>query len=170
MTVGEHARVKIFGTHVPETPSSADSHIAAKEPIALTHTGAASGIRPLKDGQLVFTRSTLTSPNDVFVLSPTGSNLIDGVKERQLTSFSKHLLEKKSLHGGEEIWWDGAKQKIQGWVVTPPGFKKGDSHKWPVVMLIHGELDRPTYHAWYIISCRRTARCMGRPMVDALES
>jgi dipeptidyl aminopeptidase/acylaminoacyl peptidase len=139
MAAGENARVKVFGIEVPATPKDSASNAVYAEPKALTENGAVSGVHPLKDGRLVFTRSTLTSPNEVFLLSHSGHSLLEGAKERQLTAFSEQGLKDKHLDKGTELWWDGAKQKIQGWVLTPPGFKKGDDKKWPVVMLIHGK-------------------------------
>jgi dipeptidyl aminopeptidase/acylaminoacyl peptidase len=140
MAAGEHARVKVFGVEVPATPKDSSVDAVHATPKALTENGAASGVHPLKDGRLVFTRSTLTSPNEVFLLSSSGHSLLEGAKERQLTAFSESGLKEKHLDKGTDLWWDGAKQKIQGWVVTPPGFKKGEKASYPVVMLIHGKV------------------------------
>jgi dipeptidyl aminopeptidase/acylaminoacyl peptidase len=139
LAVGEHARVKVFGVEVPATPKDPALNTVYTEPEALTESGAVSSVHPLKDGRLVFTRSSFTNPNEVFLLSPSDHSLFEGAKELQLTAFSERGLKDKHLDKGTELWWDGAKQKIQGWVLTPPGFQKGDNKKWPVVMVIHGK-------------------------------
>ncbi|TFY59295.1 hypothetical protein EVJ58_g5864, partial [Rhodofomes roseus] len=68
-TAGDIARIKVFALPVPPTPSesSADPSLPAayREPIELTSSGAASGVQVLPNDRLLFTRSSLTSPNDV---------------------------------------------------------------------------------------------------------
>jgi len=149
LTAGDHARIKAFAIPLPSTPSSSDVKPELTDlhhhPKALTHTGAVSGIQPLEDGRLLFTRSSLTAPNDVFVLrglpssssTPSFENL--KVKIDQLTRFTADALGSKGLHGGEEVWFEGAEgKKIQGWVIKPPGFKDGEKKKWPIILFIHG--------------------------------
>lgn len=99
-----------------------------------------SGIQPLPNGRLLFTRSSLTSPNDVFVIRGLSESDVDVSKTKieQLTKFTEDALKSKTLNPGEEFWFDGAEKKIQGWIVTPPGFKKGEKKAYPIVLLIHG--------------------------------
>jgi dipeptidyl aminopeptidase/acylaminoacyl peptidase len=128
----------VFVIPVPETPSesSTDPKLDAKykEPKQLTTSGAVSGLQPLKDGRLVFSKNSLTTPNDVYILESGSDRLSAGeVTERQLTRFAEKGLEGKKLTPGEDVWFEGAKgRKVQGWIVTPPGFKKGDTKKYPV--------------------------------------
>lgn len=96
----------------------------------------------LPNGRLLFTRSSLTSPNDVYVLrglervTPAGA---EKPRLEQLTRFAADALEGKSLDPGEDFWFEGAEgRKVHGWLLKPPGFKKGDKKKWPIVVLIHG--------------------------------
>ncbi|KAH8104705.1 alpha/beta-hydrolase [Cristinia sonorae] len=149
-------RVKVFALPIPETPSSSTTHPEFAPqydtPSAITHTGAASGVQALSNGRVLFTRSSLTSPNDVYIISNTDSvnfhtsspteiaaQIEKHVKIEQLTKFSAADLKGKSLSEGEEFYFEGAEgKKVQGWVNTPPGFKKGDKKKWPVILLIHG--------------------------------
>lgn len=159
MTAGDLARVKIFAIQVPETPSSSSAtepDFSKKTPVALTHTGAAQGIQVLSDGRLLFTRSTLASPNDVFVIHglsfatssaffQNASDSASKLKIEQLTKFTEDALDGKGLSAGEDFWFDGAEKKIHGFVVKPPGFKeakgeheKENKKKWPVLLLIHG--------------------------------
>ena len=85
----------------------------------------------------MFTRSSLTSPNEVFVLrglNESGKPAVD-----QLTKLAAAGLKGKSLDTGEDIWFEGAEGKqVHGWAIKPPGFKKGDQKKWPILLLIHG--------------------------------
>ncbi|KAI0822032.1 alpha/beta-hydrolase [Trametes gibbosa] len=141
LTAGDIARIKIFSLPVPATPSSNTTDPELPEvyrnPREITSTGAVSGIQPLPNGRLVFTRSSLTSPNDVFVLrelDDSGEPKVD-----QVTRFAAAGLKGKSLHEGEDFWFEGAEGKtIHGWLLKPPGFKQGESKKWPVLLLIHG--------------------------------
>ena len=135
--------MKVFQIPVPTTPSASATHpdLASihHKPTALTHSGAVSAIQPLPNGRLLFTRSSLTSPNDVFVLSGlSDSATAESVKVEQLTKFTADALKGKTLSPGEDFYFEGAEQKIHGWIVTPPGFKKGDKKKWPILLLIHG--------------------------------
>lgn len=144
LTAGDNARIKVFGIPVPPTPSQSTTNPDFEQkysiPQALTHTGAASAIQPLSGGRLLFSRSSLTSPNDVFVIRGLSETEIDAskIKVDQLTNFTEDALSGKGLDAGEDFWFDGAEHKIQGWIVKPPGFKKGEQKKYPIVLLIHG--------------------------------
>ncbi|KAI0775548.1 alpha/beta-hydrolase [Trametes elegans] len=140
-TAGDIARIKIFSLPVPDTPASSttdpDLPPTFRNPREITSSGAVSDIQPLSNGRLVFTRSSLTSPNDVFVLR----DLDEGGTPRvdQLTRFAAAGLKGKSLAPGEDFWFEGAEgKKIHGWVIKPPGFKEGEKKKWPILLIIHG--------------------------------
>lgn len=141
ITAGDIARIKIFSLPVPDTPSASTTDPKLPEiyssPREITSTGAASGVQPLSNGRLVFTRSSLTSPNDVFVLrelNESGKPKVD-----QLTNFAAAGLKGKSLAAGEDFFFEGAEgKKIHGWVIKPPGFKEGEKKKWPILLAIHG--------------------------------
>ncbi len=140
-TAEDIARIKIFSLPVPPTPDSStvDPEFSEefRKPRELTSTGAVTEIQPLSDGRLVFTRSSLTSPNDVFIirgLNESGKPTVD-----QLTKFSTEGLKGKSLDSGEDFWFEGAEgKKIHGWAIKPPGFKKGEKKQWPILLAIHG--------------------------------
>ena len=119
--------------------------------MSFTSTGAASGIQALTNGRLLIALSSLTTPNDAFILSGLDSlNLRAPKKEvtaqiqqnvsiTQLTKFSVDALQGKNLVAGDEFWFEGAEGKqVQGWIVKPPGFQDSDVKKWPVAFLIHG--------------------------------
>ncbi|KAH9932677.1 alpha/beta-hydrolase [Epithele typhae] len=141
VTAGDHARIKIFSLPVPPTPSAstATPSLSAEfsAPRALTTAGAASAVQPLPNGRLLLTRSSLTSPNDVFVLrglDSAGAPAVD-----QLTRFAAPAMKGKALAEGEDFWFTGAEgRKVHGWKIKPPGFKEGEAKKWPILLLIHG--------------------------------
>jgi dipeptidyl aminopeptidase/acylaminoacyl peptidase len=175
-TVGDHAKVKIFVLPVPETPSSSSTgsklDASYKEPKVLTHIGAASGLQPLKDGRLVFSHNSLTKPNDVFILEASSGKLSSGKTTiRQITEFTAKKLEGKKLSPGEEVWFEGANgRQVQGWIVTPPGFKKGEEKKWPVSRAMTIQLYPVAQHlAGCYAHPRWPSGCMGGPVVDSLE-
>jgi dipeptidyl aminopeptidase/acylaminoacyl peptidase len=56
---------------------------------------------------------------------------------RQLTDVNGDILAGKKLGETQEIWFTGADGwKVQGWVVTPPGFDP--TRKYPLMLTIHG--------------------------------
>ncbi|OJA17237.1 hypothetical protein AZE42_00166 [Rhizopogon vesiculosus] len=155
---GDHARVKLFALAVPPTPTS--STALTTRPTALTSTGSLSGIRPISGGRVVFARSSLTSPNEAYMLS--GLDVVEralvagtDVQESattltRLTSFSAPGLQGKSLSPGEDFWFKGTAegQDMHGYVLTPPGFERGAKGKWPAVMLIHGGPESAWFDQW----------------------
>ncbi|KAF5360440.1 hypothetical protein D9756_004707 [Leucocoprinus leucothites] len=154
-TAGDQARVKIYYLPVPPTPSHSTTDPqfdkVYTEPFELTSTGAVSSIHTLYTGRLLFTRSSLTSPNDVFLIQHLPRYLSDytdpksaeGRKRegdiQQVTRFTEAKLAEKKLSPGEEFHFTGANnKKIQGWALKPRGWEEGQKKKYPVVLLIHG--------------------------------
>ncbi|KAI0702288.1 Alpha/Beta hydrolase protein [Cytidiella melzeri] len=143
VVAGEHARSKIFAILLPDYPSSSVTESPLSDihhkPHALTHNGTASAIQSLSDGRLLFTQSSFTGPNDVYVIRGLSEEDVTApVKIDQLTQFTAEALKGKDLQTAEEVWFDGVDQKIHGWVHKPPGFKKGEKKKWPLLFWIHG--------------------------------
>lgn len=155
MLAEDIARAKIFTLPIPPTPSESTAHPKLTSPynvpIALTDTHAASGLQVLSGGRLLFALSSLTSPNDAYVLGnlqlveadikKNASNVVKA-ELAQITKFSAASLQGKHLHPGEDFWFKGAEHNIHGWILTPPGYKHTDVKKWPVVLLIHGGRSR----------------------------
>ena len=153
LTAGDHARVKVWALPVPPTPSQSTINPSLDgkytTPFALTHGRAASGLQTLSGGKIVFSLSSFTSPNDVFlirnldvveeaILSGNAGSIKD-VKINRITHFSDEDLKDKDLAEGESFYFKGALDKdVQGWALKPKGWKEGDKKKWPVVLLIHG--------------------------------
>jgi hypothetical protein len=85
-------------------------------------------------GRLLFSSSSLTSPNDVDLIQHLPRYLSDltlsseGVARSlkgdilKLSSFTEAALRKKWLHPGEEFYFSGANDKrIHGWAFKPRG-------------------------------------------------
>ncbi|KAJ7134758.1 Alpha/Beta hydrolase protein [Mycena epipterygia] len=153
LTAQDHGRTKIFALPIPPTPAASTTHpvLAQKfhSPVALTHTGAASGIQPLPSGRLLFSKSSFASPNDVHLIhnltnferdiTASKQSLEFRGKIHQITRLTADALTGKDLDEGEEFWFKGALNKdVQGWLFKPKGWNKKDKKKWPVIMVVHG--------------------------------
>ena len=148
LTVGDQARVKIFLLPVPlelQSNSALPSHFTT--PVELTSSGAASALQPLSNGRLLFTLSSFTSPNNVYILRGLDTFEANSDKQPgpfkgridQLTYFSEDSLRGKNLDAGEDFWFKGANDKdIHGWILKPRGWKAGETKKWAPLLLIHG--------------------------------
>lgn len=82
--------------------------------------------------KLVFTRSSMTQPSEVFTLR------LENMNEKQITNTNSELLSKRQLVEGEDVYSkspaDGA--SVHSILVKPIGFEAGK--KYPMVVLIHG--------------------------------
>ncbi|KAJ7928032.1 alpha/beta-hydrolase [Mycena leptocephala] len=126
LTAGDHAKIKVYVLPIPPTPEASTT-----DP-----SGAASGIQTLPNGRLLFSRSSFTSPNDVYLIrdlktfeddiQASETTLEFKGKIEQVTRFTADALESKDLDQGEEFWFKGALERI-----------KDDKKKWPIVLLIH---------------------------------
>lgn len=168
-TAGDLARVKIFILPVPPTPKESSSNPGLSSyyttPVELTSSGASSDIQPLSNGRLLFTQSSFTSPNDVFLLRGLEQleEELDGQhaavyrgQAEQITRFTEETLKDKHLSEGEDFWFKGAEGKdVQGWILKPKGWKAGEKKKWPVLLLIHGgrPLIGPYFRDIELMSC-----------------
>ncbi|KAF7365063.1 Dipeptidyl-peptidase 5 [Mycena venus] len=153
LTAGDHAKIKVFVLPIPPTPEASTTHpdLAPKyaAPVPLVKTGASSGIQTLPNGRLLFSRSSFTSPNDVYLIRDLKTFEDDLVASdttlefkgsvEQITRFTADALDGKDLDKGEEFWFKGALDKdVHGWILKPKGWSKNDKKKWPTVFLIHG--------------------------------
>ncbi|QRV92327.1 Prolyl oligopeptidase family [Ceratobasidium sp. AG-Ba] len=143
-TSGHHARVLLYTIPVPPTPKTSDKHIPSVVPVALTTEHTASSPQALPGGRVSFTSSSLTHPNNVYVLSglETTGNVPPEIKITRVSNFAEAGLSDLKLTQGESFWFTGAQgKKVQGWIVRPPGADEAavkEGKKWPVVLLIHG--------------------------------
>jgi len=95
-----------------------------------------------KDGRaLVFTRTSLTMPAEVFIADADGKNV------RQVTHQNEALLAQLDLSPIEPFWFAGAgKTQVEGLMVKPPSFDA--SKKYPMLLLIHGGPQQAWTDAW----------------------
>ena len=129
-------RARVFAGH-PDTQALFFSG-KPRDPVALTSSGAASGIQALPGGRILFSRSSVRSPNDVFVIRDQSSS-VDPPVVAQITNFTAADLTRKYRAAGEEFWCKGALDRdVQGWIFKPKGFRKGGEKALPVALLIHG--------------------------------
>jgi dipeptidyl aminopeptidase/acylaminoacyl peptidase len=94
------------------------------------------------DGKtLVFTRTSLTMPAEVFAASNDGSNL------RQLTHANDAILAKVEMNAPENFWFessDGA--RIEAMMIRPPNFDA--KKKYPLLVLLHGGPETMWTNSW----------------------
>jgi dipeptidyl aminopeptidase/acylaminoacyl peptidase len=94
------------------------------------------------DGKtLVFERTSLTMPAELFVASGDGSNV------RQLTHQNDALLATLEMNAPENFWFDGAEgTKIQAMLIRPPKFDA--TKKYPLLLVLHGGPQGMSSNAW----------------------
>ena len=186
LTAGDHARSKLFVLPIPDTPDESTTHPSLPPkyftPQPLTQNGAVSAIQILSNDRLMFSRSSLQGPNDVFVIHGLQELEADFVKTQgdfkwngtpeQITRFTEKALVGKTLRPPEDFYFEGAEGKqVHGFVVKPYGWKEGDKRKWPGLLLIHGgttTLANPMY-VQYAEEVYRPSRSLERPVVHEVE-
>lgn len=84
------------------------------------------------DGKrLVFSRSSLTYPAEIFSANADGSDA------RQVTHQNDSILAPLDLPPAEPFWFDGANgTKVEGLLLKPPHFDP--ARKYPMLLLVHG--------------------------------
>jgi dipeptidyl aminopeptidase/acylaminoacyl peptidase len=97
------------------------SHLPLGGSYSVAHNGAIAYVHTLPD-----------VPGGVAVVSPGRS------EAKVLTDLNRDLLAQRTLGRTEEFWFTSSvdNRKIQGWVLTPPGFTPGK--KYPLILEIHG--------------------------------
>ena len=82
-------------------------------------------------GTLAFLRSSVVSPQEVFVSRSDGSDM------RQLSQHNLARLASVDMNPPEAFWYEGADgAKVEGMLIRPPHFDA--SKKYPLLLLIHG--------------------------------
>ncbi|THV03894.1 alpha/beta-hydrolase [Dendrothele bispora CBS 962.96] len=152
-TAGDIGKIKVYVLPLPPTPakSTTDPDLPPKyyTPVAISEDGAASSLQTLFFGKLVFSKSSFTSPNDVFFVIGLKSLENEITQSDDLVKFSgsvqqvTHLTEAglkgKHLSKGEEFWFKGANDlDVHGYALKPREWEEGQKKKYPVVLLIHG--------------------------------
>jgi dipeptidyl aminopeptidase/acylaminoacyl peptidase len=186
LTAGDHARSKLFVLPIPDTPdkSTTDPSLPPRyvTPKPLTHNGAVTALQILPQGRLIYSRSSLQGPNDVFIIrglheletdmANTQGDFKWEVTPEQITRFAEKTLAGKTLGPPEDFYFEGAEGKqVHGFVVKPYGWKEGDKKKWPGLLLIHGgmlALAKPM-NIQYTEQLYRSSRGLGRSVVNEVE-
>ncbi len=105
-----------------------DGKSAPKE---IVRGGSAHGAQTTRDGRIVYSMSTLSSPAEIHWCRGDGSS------PTRLTRFTDAALEGVRMGEVREMRLVGAKgERLQAYVVLPPGFDP--KRKWPLVHVIHG--------------------------------
>ncbi|HEX2780849.1 MAG TPA: S9 family peptidase [Gemmatimonadaceae bacterium] len=108
------------------TPRAVTSGVQAIALGSVARTGAAAG-----------TRSTPTQPGDVVRIQLAGAKGSAAGSVAQLTHVNDDLLAGVKVGAVKELWMTSTNgARVQGWIVTPPGFDA--SRKYPMIMEIHG--------------------------------
>ncbi len=121
-----------------------NSEEKAQEPVFAINVALGSKVRTIlpnsfnpefaisPDGKsLVFTRTDLTMPAELFVADSQGVHL------RKLTSLNEERLAQINLTAPEAIWFKGAEgAQVEGLLLRPPNFDA--SKKYPMLLAIHG--------------------------------
>ena len=109
-------------------------------PKQVVTTGAISAFTISNNGMLAYARATMMRPADVFV------SKWDGKNEVKISNVNDAVFENIAMNAPENIWWDGAKQKVQAWLVKPPMFDA--KKKYPLVYLVHGGPQGAWMNGW----------------------
>jgi len=109
-------------------------------PVHVLQGGSISAARPAS-GFVVFSKSTLTAPPDVFRVAADGKDV------RALTHENAGWLKDVTFSEPQSLTAaTPAGRKIQYWLIKPPGFDP--AKKYPVVFLIHGGPQGAWEDAW----------------------
>src|SRR6266850_178033 len=111
-------------------------------PIKVITEGFNTAISLSADGKtLVFERTSLTTPAEIFASSSDGSNV------RQLTRQNEAILAALAMNAPETFWFDGATAtKVQAMLIRPPKFDA--AKKYPLLVLLHGGPQTMWSNAW----------------------
>jgi dipeptidyl aminopeptidase/acylaminoacyl peptidase len=110
-----------------------------KKMIADTYNTAISFSR---DGKtLVFERTSLTMPAEIFAAAGDGSNV------RQITHHNDAILASLEMNAPETFWFDGAEgTKVQAMLIKPPKFDA--TKKYPLLVVLHGGPQTMWANSW----------------------
>ena len=153
--MGDLGHVKIFYVDLPVTPSGASINggyavleVEEPTPYSLTIQHTASLPQSLPNGRILFTQNSLTTPNDIWLLSGLDKPN-EPLKLKQVSHFAVTHLQGLGLSSAEEFWFEGANgTKVHGFALKPKGWKEGKKKGYPAVLLIHGGPQGAWEDAW----------------------
>jgi dipeptidyl aminopeptidase/acylaminoacyl peptidase len=126
-------------TQQPVYSMAARAGAEPKKIIADTYNTAISFSR---DGKtLIFERSSLTMPAEIFAAAGDGSNV------RQITHHNDAILASLEMNAPETFWFDGAEgTRIQAMLIHPPKFDA--TKKYPLLVVLHGGPQTMWANSW----------------------
>ncbi len=90
---------------------------------------------------LLLTRTSLTLPSEIFVLSNDDAGL------RQITHSNDAILAKVEMNAPENFWFEGAEgTRVEAMLLRPPNFDA--RKKYPLLVLLHGGPQTMWPNAW----------------------
>lgn len=115
-------------------------------PTPMWFDNSTSKITPLSKSTFLLSKSSLTSPTELYFLDleDDGNNDPDKLPHEQhlqLTHFAaKHLGKKLDGLHGEALWFNGDEdRRVMAWVIKPAGWKEDDPESsYPLAFFIHG--------------------------------
>ena len=115
---------------------------AGTEPKKIIGDSFNAAISLSADGKiLVFDRTSLTMPAEVFTAASDGSGV------RKLTHQNDSILATLEMNAPETFWFDGAEgTKVQAMMIGPPKFDA--TKKYPLLVLLHGGPQTMWSNAW----------------------
>ncbi|KAG0228772.1 putative dipeptidyl-peptidase 5 [Mortierella sp. GBA43] len=120
VTAEDQGRTKIFKIN-----------LQSESPEAIVSEHAQSGLSLVDDNTLIYSTSSLTSPNDVFTVNVKTKEI------RQLSHVHKNTLDNVYRATPEDIWFKGDQDRdIHGFLLKPIGFDP--AKKYPLAFIVHG--------------------------------
>ncbi len=115
---------------------------AGADPIKIIADTFNTALSLSADGKmLVFERTSLTMPAEIFTAASDGSNV------RQLTHQNDSILAALEMTAPETFWFEGAEgTKVQAMLLRPPKFDA--TKKYPLLVLLHGGPQTMWSNAW----------------------
>ena len=112
------------------------------EPRKIVADGFNTELEVSRDGKmLVFTRTSLTMPAEVFAAAADGSHV------HPLTHHNEPILAQLEMNAPETFWFEGAGgTRVEAMLIRPPQFDAGK--KYPLLVLLHGGPQTMWSNAW----------------------
>ena len=127
--------------------TQADGTVSVGEPKEIISTGAVSSLTELPNGDVLYTRSSIRHPSDVYIRRTDGTHI-------RLTNFLHWSDAHRELDLGpapEQFSYPGADEvTVHGWLLRPPGYDDAvqAGRKLPLAVLIHGGPEGAWTNAW----------------------
>eukprot|EP01099_Mayorella_cantabrigiensis_P001114 TRINITY_DN1462_c0_g1_i1.p1 TRINITY_DN1462_c0_g1~~TRINITY_DN1462_c0_g1_i1.p1 ORF type:complete len:453 (-),score=117.84 TRINITY_DN1462_c0_g1_i1:82-1284(-) len=123
------------------------------EVFQLTSDGISGSVSCLSSSsgthKLLFTKATMTYPNEIWTLTFTISNhQLKSVVSAAVTSYNTATLSNFYIAKPEKFYFTSTDNvQVQGWLLKPYGWTN-DGSKWPVAFLVHGGPESAWEDSW----------------------